>query len=67
MSDFERGHLSYISPPETKSIARDWLGNDLYEGDYVYHITESNGKVVLVIEGELQDYIESQFGSAQQI
>lgn len=46
--------------PEERSVASDWQGDDLYEGDRVYEI---NGQ--LVKEDDLKTFIESEYGEAK--
>ena len=54
-----------LDPPEDKPIAFDWQELEIYPGDEVFTITETNGKVVLVLKEDLESYIENQFGEAE--
>jgi len=56
-----------LEPPEDKPIAFDWRESELYPGDVVFTVTELNGSIVLVLEDDLQNYFESQFGEAEEI
>lgn len=67
MGSFESGHLAFISPPEDKPVGFDWKESELYPGDAVFTVTEANGNVVLVLEDDLKNYFESQFGEAEEL
>lgn len=54
-----------LEPKEDKPIAYDWQESEIYPGDEVFTITETNGKVVLVLKDDLENYIENQFGESE--
>lgn len=50
-----------LEPSEPKSIAKDWDGNDINEGDYVY--TTPAGYYIL--EDDLHHWIDEHIGQAK--
>ena len=62
---FEELPRFLLEPPEDKPIAFDWQESEIYPGDEVFTITETTGKVVLVLKEDLENYIENQFGESE--
>lgn len=38
-NSFEQAHNQYLEPNEPKVVARDWCGEEIYEGDGDYWVT----------------------------
>lgn len=62
MNDFDYD-IWLSSPPEDEAIAKDWKGDNLFDGDLVFKTTDGE----YISEDKIREYIIQQFGIPEEL